>query len=125
MPDTPALAPTDPLHRLARLLNDAAHDRALHQRLLADPRAALTAAGIAVDDDVRVTAEITPPAEAAAVVARTTPTWLILPVPPLAGDTALNDSDLDRVAGGGWFNDLISAIGPIAGSAIGKLMNGR
>lgn len=125
MTDAIATIDTDALHRLARLLNDAARTPALHQRLLADPRAALTAAGIAVDDDVRVTAEITPPAQAAAVVARTTPTWLILPVPPLAGDTALNDSDLDRVAGGGWFNDLISAIGSVAGSAVGKLMNGR
>ena len=54
MTDAIATIDTDALHRLARLLNDAARTPALHQRLLADPRAALAEAGLPVDDAVVV-----------------------------------------------------------------------
>lgn len=108
MSDTPAATDTDALHRLARLLNHAAHDPELHGRLLADPRAALAEAGLPVGDAVAVTARITPPAEAAAVAAQTTPDRLILPVPPLASGTELSDAELEAVAGGGAFANMFS-----------------
>lgn len=113
MTDATAATDTDVLHHLARLLNDAAHNPALHQRLLDDPRAALAEAGLPVDDAVAVTARITPPADAAAVAAQTTPDRLILPVPPLASGTELSDDELEAVAGGGalanMFSNLIGA----------------
>ncbi|WP_449222045.1 hypothetical protein [Tistrella mobilis] len=108
MTDATAATDTDVLHHLARLLNDAAHNPALHQRLLDDPRAALAEAGLPVGDAVTVTARITPPADAAAVAAQTTPDRLILPVPPLASGTELSDDELEAVAGGGAFANMFS-----------------
>ncbi|WP_372014492.1 hypothetical protein [Tistrella mobilis] len=108
MTDATAATDTDVLHYLARLLNDAAHNPALHQRLLTDPRAALAEAGLPIGDAVAVTARITPPAEAAAVAAQTTPDRLILPVPPLASGTELSDAELEAVAGGGAFANMFS-----------------
>ena len=108
MTDATAATDTDALHYLARLLNDAAHNPALHQRLLTDPRAALAEAGLPIGDAVAVTARITPPAEAAAVAAQTTPDRLILPVPPLASGTELSDAELEAVAGGGAFANMFS-----------------
>ncbi|MGV0759793.1 hypothetical protein V6768_10820 [Tistrella mobilis] len=108
MTDATAATDTDVLHHLARLLNDAAHNPALHQHLLTDPRAALAEAGLPIGDAVAVTARITPPAEAAAVAARSTPDRLILPVPPLASGTELGDAELEAVAGGGAFANMFS-----------------
>ncbi|AFK55853.1 hypothetical protein [Tistrella mobilis] len=121
MSDTPAATDTDALHRLARLLNHAAHDPELHGRLLADPRAALAEAGLPVDDSVEVTAEITPPARAAAVAGRTTPDRLVLPVPPLVDGRELSDADLDGVSGGGALANFFGSLFGAARAAFNQI----
>ena len=42
----------------------------------------------------------------------TTPDHLVLPVPPLAGQDALSDADLDHVSGGNRFYDQVQTFGP-------------
>jgi hypothetical protein len=125
-----ALVPAAPqaatLEDLARLLAAASHDAACHHRLLADPKAELTRAGFILAEGVQVTAEITAPAEADAVAARSTADHLVLPVPPLAGTDSLNDADLEGVAGGvGLFGSLLSTLMPVMGSVVGKLFGSR
>ena len=106
----PAAPQAATLEDLARLLAAASHDAACHHRLLADPKAELTRAGFILAEGVQVSAEITAPAEAAAVAARSTADHLVLPVPPLAGTDSLNDADLEGVAGGvGLFGDAIGS----------------
>ncbi|HAE50993.1 MAG TPA: hypothetical protein DCK97_26620 [Tistrella mobilis] len=121
MTDATAATDTDVLHHLARLLNDAAHNPALHQRLLTDPRAALAEAGLPVDDAVEVTAEITPPARAAAVAGRTTPDHLVLPVPPLVDGRELSDADLDGVSGGGALANFFGSLFGAARAAFNQI----
>ena len=122
----PAAPQAATLEDLARLLAAASHDAACHHRLLADPKAELTRAGFILAQGVQVSAEITAPAEAAAVAARSTADHLVLPVPPLAGTDSLNDADLEGVAGGvGLFGSLLSTLMPVMGSVVGKLFGSR
>ena len=72
----------------------------------------LAEAGLAVADGVQVTVRITDPADAAAIAEVTTPDHLVLPVPPLAGQDALSDADLDHVSGGNRFYDQVQTFGP-------------
>lgn len=108
----PAAQQTVILERLARLLAVAGRDAALHHRLCQSPKAVLAEAGLAVADGVQVTIRITDPADAAAIAEATTPDHLILPVPPLAGQDALSDADLDHVSGGNRFYDQVQTFGP-------------
>lgn len=96
----PATGQTDILERLAGLLETAGRDPGLHGRLRADPRATLAEAGLPVAEGIEVATEVTAPADFQAVLARTTATRLVLPLPQLS-DAELTDADLEAVAGSG------------------------
>ena len=94
---------------LKTLLGAASADRALHDRLKADPARVLEEAGLALPEGVRLSVEEVAPDAIAATAARSTPDHIVLPLPRMAEGT-LPDDDLDAVAGGGPLSGILNAV---------------
>lgn len=99
-PTAPDAMQVEILTQLAGLFDAAGRDPGLYDRLRTDPRAALAEAGLPLAPDVEIATEVTAPAGFGAVLARTTPTRLVLPLPEPANGK-LSDADLETVAGSG------------------------
>lgn len=89
--------------RLKQTLATAVLNARFRERLLADPRAVLTEAGLPLPARVAVVVEEAPAEQAGAIARRSTPERLVLPLPPLQTDGGLSDAQLDGIVGG---NDL-------------------
>jgi hypothetical protein len=87
-----------------QVVTQAWSDEAYKQRLLADPKAVLAEAGVAIPPNLQVRVHAATPDEF----------HLVLPAPPQApAGQKLSEAELDQVAGGDWGIWIFTILNPL------------